>query len=117
MDFGSAVGRAMGFSERAIAELSAYRTSDAFTDEERLVLELADAMTATPADVPGELFRRLRERFTDKQLVELTATIATENWVSRFNRVFDVGSQGFTDGGVCVLPDPGANGRTDRGRD
>lgn len=56
-----------------------------------------------PADVPDELYERLRERFSPEQLVELAGLVAAENFIARFNRIFDVGSQGF-------LVDPPADG-------
>jgi alkylhydroperoxidase family enzyme len=62
------------------------------------VLEMADAITATPAQVTPELRRRLQERFTTPQLVELAAATAWENYRARSNRVFDFGSEGFYKG-------------------
>jgi alkylhydroperoxidase family enzyme len=59
------------------------------------VLELADAITATPAKVTPELRERLKERFSTPQLVELAAAIAWENYRARSNRVFGFGSENF----------------------
>lgn len=59
------------------------------------MLEFADAITATPARVTPELRKRLQERFTTPQLVELGAAIAWENYRARANRVFGFGSEGF----------------------
>ena len=59
------------------------------------MLELADAITATPAQVSEELRGRLKKRFTTPQLVELGAAIAWENYRARSNRVFGFGSEGF----------------------
>jgi len=59
------------------------------------VLELADAITATPAKVTAELRERLQKRFSTAQLVELSAAIAWENYRARSNRVFGFGSEGF----------------------
>ena len=59
------------------------------------MLELADAITATPANVTAELRQRLQKRFTTPQLVELGAAIAWENYRARSNRVFGFGSEGF----------------------
>lgn len=86
--------------------------SDGFDDLERLVLEYADAMTVTGHDVTDELFGRLRERFDDDALVELTATIAWENASSKFNRALRVPSQRLWTGGAH---DEGA--KTDGGGD
>ena len=72
-----------------------YPESNLFDSDEKLVLELADAITATPARVTPELRERLQKRFTTAQLVELGAAIAWENYRARSNRVFGFGSEGF----------------------
>ena len=59
------------------------------------MLELADAITATPAKVTPELRGRLQKRFSTAQLVELGAAIAWENYRARSNRVFGFGSENF----------------------
>ena len=64
----------------------------AFNDVERLVIELADAMAATPSIISDDLYARLRAQFSEEQLMELSAQIAFENFRARLNRVFDVGS-------------------------
>ena len=63
-----------------------------FTDVERLVIELADAMADTPSNVSEELYARLRAKFSEEQLLQLGAQIAFENYRARLNRVFDVES-------------------------
>ena len=68
------------------------------------MLEYADAMTKTPVEVPETLFRKLREKFTEAQLVELTATLAWENYRARFDHAFGVEAEGFTEGAYCALP-------------
>jgi alkylhydroperoxidase family enzyme len=75
--------------------LNWYAESELFDADEKLVLEFADAITATPARVTPELRKRLQERFSTPQLVELGAAIAWENYRARSNRVFGFGSEGF----------------------
>ncbi len=81
-----------------------YGNNDLFSKMEKLVLEYADAMTQTPVEVPEALFAKLREKFSDAQLVELTATLAWENYRARFDHAFGVEAEGFTKGGYCALP-------------
>lgn len=85
-------------------ELAQYATSPHFTPLERLVLDYATRMTMTPVEVPDTLFDELRRQFNEAQMVELTATIAWENYRARFDHAFGVGSQGFSDGAFCALP-------------
>jgi len=68
------------------------------------VLEYADAMTRTPVDVPNALFARLRERFSEAQLVELTSAVAWENYRARFDHAFGIEGENFTEGAVCAMP-------------
>ena len=84
MDIGSAVGRAAGVTDAQLRALSEYRKSSRFSELERLVLDYAVAMTATPVDVSETLFGDLRRHFNDEQMIELTATIAWENYRARF---------------------------------
>lgn len=84
--------------------LPQYKSSALFSGTERLVLEYADAMTQTPVEVPDTLFAKLREKFTDAQLVELTSTLAWENYRARFDHAFGVEAEGFTQGSYCAMP-------------
>jgi alkylhydroperoxidase family enzyme len=75
--------------------LNWYAESDLFSTDEKLVLELANAITATPAKVTPELRERLQRRFSTPELVELAAAISWENYRARLNRVFGFGSENF----------------------
>jgi alkylhydroperoxidase family enzyme len=85
----------VGLSDEQIRNLNWYADSNLFDADEKLVLEFADAITATPARVTPELRQRLEKRFSTPQLVELSAAIAWENYRARSNRVFGFGSEGF----------------------
>jgi alkylhydroperoxidase family enzyme len=85
--------------------ITRHRASPAFSDLEKAVLDYAVALSETPANPTDELVAELREELRDDQLVELTATIAWENFRARFNRGFDVQAQGFSEGASCALPE------------
>jgi alkylhydroperoxidase family enzyme len=104
IDIGSAVGRQHGITTEQITNLQDHRSSPRFDDLERLVLEYADAMARTPVEVSNALFLRLREKFTDAQLVELTSAIAWENYRARFDHAFGIEGENFSEGAVCALP-------------
>jgi len=86
-----------------MAALPEYKSSALFSETEKLVLEYADAMTQTPVEVPDALFAELREEFTVEQMVELTATVAWENYRARFDHAFGIESEGFTQGSYCAM--------------
>jgi alkylhydroperoxidase family enzyme len=58
-------------------------TSPAFDARDRAVLAYAEAMTRD-IRVPEVVFQQVREMLTEREVVELTATIAGYNLVSRF---------------------------------
>lgn len=60
-----------------------------FDARERAVLEYADAMTRN-VQVPNPIFAAVRGYFDERELVELTATIAAYNLVSRFLEALQV---------------------------
>jgi len=87
------VGSALGVSREKIEALADYADSPLYSAAERIALEYADAMTITGRDVSDELFARLREVYSDDEVIELTAIIAWENSSSKFNRALRVPSQ------------------------
>lgn len=84
---------------RKVADLGGWRESSAFSDAERVALEYAERITYTGQKVDDALYGRLKEHFSEPQIVELTAVIALENFRSKFNPALAVESQGF-----CLLP-------------
>ena len=89
------MGSALGISEEKLLALLTWESSPLFDETERLVLEYADSMTITDRDVSDDLFARLRERFDEDAIVELTEVVAWENASSKFNRALRVPSQGL----------------------
>jgi len=60
--------------------------------EQRAVLRYTDAMTKT-VTVPDEVFESVRGCFNETEVVEITATVAAYNCVSRFLVALDVGEK------------------------
>ena len=54
-------------------------------------------MSATPVDVPDEFFANLKRLFSDREIVELTAHIAHENYNAKSNRPLRVEANNFCD--------------------
>ena len=61
-----------------------------FDDKHLAVLEYTDAMTLG-CIVPEPLFQKLKGFFSEKEVVEITSTVAAYNCVSRFLVALDVG--------------------------
>ena len=84
------VARKSGVTEQKIAALRSKSPGDAFTPLERSVLALTDTMTRD-VQVPDAQFEPLRAHFDARGLVELVATIAAYNMVSRFLEALNIG--------------------------
>jgi alkylhydroperoxidase family enzyme len=84
--------------------LADFEGSPEFTEVEKLALRYAAAMTATPVELADTLFEALRARFDARQLVELTAAIAWENYRARFDHAFGCEAEGYSEGSFCALP-------------
>jgi len=90
VDLTDRLARAAGIASEVLAELPRFRESSLFSELEKLALAYVEAMSATPARVPVELFRALEAQLSPEQMVELTATVALENFSARFNQAFDI---------------------------
>jgi alkylhydroperoxidase family enzyme len=88
-----------GQGEAKAAAVTRWRDSDVFTEAERLALEYAERVTVTDQAVDDAFFARLKQHYSEAQIVELTAAIALENFRSKFNPPLGVESQGF-----CLIP-------------
>lgn len=77
------VALAEGLSQAQIDAVADWRNSALFDERERDVLAYGEAMTLqVQVDEPS--FQAVRRHFSDRELVELTATVASYNMVSRF---------------------------------
>lgn len=80
-------------------EVTRWRDSTLFGEAERLALEYAERITYTDQAVDDAFFARLKQHFTEAQIVELTAAVALENFRSKFNPSLGIEAQGF-----CLIP-------------
>jgi len=88
-----------GLSDEEIAAIREGHL-EGFAPNDAALLRMADAMADTPSNVSEELYAELRRHFSEEQLIEFAATAALENFRARYNRVFDVGSDGLYRKGV-----------------
>ncbi len=74
--------RAMGETEQRIYALNAWRETPFFTDRERAALEWTETVTRVgETHVPDEVYERVRQQFSESELVALTfATVAINGW-------------------------------------
>jgi hypothetical protein len=77
--------QAEGWSADQLGAASAGYDWSAFSEIERLVLRYTDDLTRTPMDVDMGTLRSLKRNLTDDQMIELAASIAQENFKTRFH--------------------------------
>ena len=77
--------RSLGETEERLYTLTAWRNAPLFTERERAALAWTEAVTlVSQSQVPDSVFERVRQWFTEAELVKLTLVIAATN---AWNRV------------------------------
>ncbi|HEU5085762.1 MAG TPA: carboxymuconolactone decarboxylase family protein [Acidimicrobiales bacterium] len=106
--------RGLGVPEEKIASVPHWPVADCFDDTERLVLAYTDCLVYDLGRVPDELFARLQDRFSDREILELTyvaslylmhavmsRALRTE-WDDVDERVTEVFVEGADDGALRI---------------
>ncbi|MEH0885625.1 carboxymuconolactone decarboxylase family protein [Enterobacter sp. UNJFSC 003] len=78
-----------------VQAVAVWQESDLFSEEERVALAYAEAVTATPPQVEEALKNEIKRHFTDEAITEMTALIAFQNLSARFNAALDIPAQGL----------------------
>jgi len=99
MDMHAAVGGKVGLSQVKIQAALGPDESEELSERERIALEYADRVSATPVDVPDEFFEILKDHFSEREILELTSYIAHENYNAKMNRPLRVEANH-----LCQLP-------------
>jgi alkylhydroperoxidase family enzyme len=81
-----ALGARVGIAPEKLANMD-WRTNPAFDPLERAILEYAEVM-AHNGKVRDELYARLREHLSERELIELMMMVALSHLVNRFHATF-----------------------------
>jgi AhpD family alkylhydroperoxidase len=72
--------KAVGEPDQKLYELNAWEECPFYTDRERAALAWTEAVTQVAESwVPDELYERVRQHFSEKEIADLTLAIATIN--------------------------------------
>jgi alkylhydroperoxidase family enzyme len=94
MDSVPAVGRQRKVvTDEEIGEIPNWEHSKILGERDKIAIEYAEEMSKTPVRISDELFSRLKNYFSEDQIVELTASVAYENYRARFNHALHIGSE------------------------
>jgi AhpD family alkylhydroperoxidase len=104
LDFGNYMAQREGIPGDKLSSVMDHAVSPLFSPAERVALAYAEAVTAPGSRVSDELFGRLREHYSDQEVVDLTVTVAMQNFANRVNIPLGVESQGFTTAALQAQP-------------
>ncbi len=79
-----------GLSSAGADRVLEYRDHPEFDETDRLVVEYTIAVTNNPHRIGDALFARLRARFSEAEIVELTLRIALCGFFNRFNDALQI---------------------------
>ena len=74
-----------GIDEQKLDAIWEYRSSPLFSERGHLALDFALAAAAQPNEVTDELFARMKQHWSDVEIVEITAVVALFGFFNRFN--------------------------------
>src|SRR5207249_10684403 len=95
MDIRHAVGVKEDIDEATLAALPDWRESDRFTAREKAALEVTEEIDADNREVSDAFFARVREHFTEADVLELVFVICYQVFASKFAKAFRIAPQGF----------------------
>jgi uncharacterized peroxidase-related enzyme len=81
----AAIARKLGWTDEHLAALPAAQNSPLFSEAEKAAIHLAEVMTTDSHAYSDEEFGRLRQFYSEGEVVELMAAIGLFNYFNRFN--------------------------------
>ena len=96
MDIRHAVGVKAGIPVEQLAALTSYKDSPRFTEREKAALEFSEQISRDDQEVSDECFRRVRQHFSQPEIVELTFIIGYQTFAGKFAKAFRLVPQGFS---------------------
>lgn len=80
--------KGVGWTDEQIAEIRQPVVGGSFSELERDILSFAEQVTKSCV-ADDAVMERLKKALTERQLVDLTSTVATANFTNRFNLALD----------------------------
>ena len=85
-----------GIPESKLQALPDYEAPAAFTERERAALAFATAIVRDDEDVTDACWARVREHFSEPEVVELVFAVGYQTFASKFAKAFALTPQGFS---------------------
>jgi len=96
MDIRHAVGVKQGVPAEKLTDVLTYRESPHFDERERAAMEFCERTIRDDLDMSDECLIRLREHFSQAEIVELTFIIGYQTFASKFSKALKLAPQGFS---------------------
>src|SRR6266446_6653899 len=106
MDIRRAVGAKAGIPSEKLDDLLRYRQNNRFTAREQAALEYAERITRDDQEMTDACMARLREHFSEAEVVELTFIVGFQTFASKFAKAFGLAHRD-SPRGCSVAPRPG----------
>ena len=74
-----------GIADEKLAAVWENKASPLYTEAERLAIEFVIAAASQPNDVSDELFERMKQHWSEGEIVEITSLVAYFGFMNRFN--------------------------------
>ena len=104
LDMHSKDARANGETEQRLYGLAAWREAPYYSARERAALEWTEAITlVAETHAPDEVFERVREQFSEDELLHLTLAIVAINGWNRLNIAAQTVPGGYVAGSLAKL--------------
>ena len=88
------LGKKAGITDEMIAALDQHATSELFTFSEKELLSWTEGVTQNPGGIDEEIFKQLKNHFTQQQVVELTLLVGFFNMVTRLCQSLEIEVEG-----------------------
>jgi alkylhydroperoxidase family enzyme len=94
MDIRHAVGVRIGVQPEKLDKVLTFAARPLFSERERAALQFSEQITRADLDVSEDCLARVREHFTEAEIVELTFIVGYQTFASKFAK--PGGSRGFS---------------------
>ena len=88
-------GLRVGHDEKKLLKIKDFQNEVIFEEEEKIALRFAEAMTKTPVEVSEDIFNKLKEFYSDNEIVEIATIISFQNFNAKFNAAMKTDSNEF----------------------
>ena len=97
IDLGQRLAQDEALSLEKLQRVLDFENQPAFSPAERAALRFAFEATQLGAKVSNETFAEVKTYFDEREILELTVAVATENFYNRLTGPLELASQGFCD--------------------